>query len=182
MFVEVGGKSSVELQVCYLLNGTGTCCNRCDRWNNEHAQMRVQLQGTQRGNFTCGVPALGSLRAAPLNQNMRSPIAAQRHRAPVAKRQRARAMHPNSTACRSAREDLRCNSCGTIVGPVSSRVEAWRSLHCSTCLGISSRCLETTARAVAAYQRRDPGRAPQCHVGSMRRELANSHHTLSQLP
>lgn len=83
----------------------------------------------RKRNFTCGVPALGSLRAAPLNQNMRSPIAAQRHRAPVAKRQRARAMHPNSTACRSAREDLRRNLCGTTVGPVSSHMEAFTALQ-----------------------------------------------------
>ena len=141
-------------------------------------------------NFTCGVPALGSLRAAPLNQNMRSPIAAQRHRAPVAKRQRARAMHPNSTACLSAREDLRCNLCGTVVGPVSSHSEVFAALqHVSGAfITLSGERRQPwslgTARAVGAYQRRDPGRAPQCHVGSMRRELAVSHHTpaCSQLP
>jgi hypothetical protein len=108
--------------------------------------------------------ALTPLSAAALNQNMRSPIAAQRHRAPVAKRQRARAMHPNSESQEPGRfaRQLFVQSRTplptwpqSILGSTSHRL--WFS---------SSVPGEETGRVVGCYglclsDQRDPGPAPQ---------------------
>lgn len=161
-------ESSVQLEVCYQC---AICSNgyvlKCYYLTRKHS-LAFRLACKQSKSLHLRGPGLRLLRAAALNQSMRSPILAQRHRAPVAKWHRVRAMLPNAPHW-GRRKDLRFDLHGHAFAECSRSVASSSKTVQGACFRMWAVRHRGDGPTGAAQTPEVPRRARTCHVGSMRR-------------